>query len=95
MLDIKQIGSFYPEHIRKFKRNILREYIQYKILEIIYASEFGASLIFMGGTATHIIHGNTRFSEDLDFDNLGLGQKEFSGLARLLLQLRILQMEWI
>ena len=86
MLDIKQIESFYPEYLRKFKRNILREYIQYKILEVIYASEFGASLIFMGGTAAHIIHGNTRFSEDLDFDNLGLGQKEFRGLARLIKQ---------
>ena len=86
MLDIKQIESFYPEYIRKFKRNILREYIQYKILEIIYASEFGASLIFMGGTAAHIIHGNTRFSEDLDFDNLGLSQAEFRDLAGLIKQ---------
>ena len=81
MLDIKQIESFYPEYLRSFKRNLLREYLQYKILEIVFDSKFGEKLSFMGGTATHIIHGNTRFSEDLDFDNLGLTEKEFEQLA--------------
>ena len=33
MLDIKQIEPFYPENLRPFKRNLLREYVQYKILE--------------------------------------------------------------
>ena len=81
MLDIKQIESFYPEYLRSFKRNLLQEYLQYKILEIVFDSKFGEKLSFMGGTATHIIHGNTRFSEDLDFDNLGLTEKEFEQLA--------------
>jgi len=81
MLDIGQIETFYPEYLRAFKRNLLREYLQYKILEIIFDSKFGERLAFMGGTATHIIHGNTRFSEDLDFDNLGLNKKEFEQLA--------------
>jgi predicted nucleotidyltransferase component of viral defense system len=91
MLDIKQIETFYPEYLRAFKRNLLREYLQYKILEIVFDSKLGERLSFMGGTATHIIHGNTRFSEDLDFDNLGLTKKEFEQLAssiqkRLLLE---------
>ena len=81
MLDIKQIETFYPEYLQAFKRNLLREYLQYKILELAFDSEFGERLSFMGGTATHIIHGNTRFSEDLDFDNLGLTKKEFEQLA--------------
>jgi len=81
MLDIKQIESFYPEYLKHFKRNILREYLQYKILESIFNSDFGNSLAFMGGTAAHIIHGNTRFSEDLDFDNLGLTKKDFEELS--------------
>ena len=84
MLDIQQIESFYPEYLRSFKRNLLQEYLQYKILEIIFDSPFGDGLSFMGGTAAHIIHGNTRFSEDLDFDNLGLTQKDFSELAFLI-----------
>jgi len=82
MLDINQIESFYPETMRPFKRNLLREYMQYKILEVIFDSRYGDKLAFMGGTATRIIHSNTRFSEDLDFDNLGLNENEF----RLLIQ---------
>ena len=80
MLDLKQIETFYPEYLRPFKRNLLREYLQHKILEAIYSSPYGQRLSFMGGTAIHIIHGNPRFSEDLDFDNLGLGKDEFEGL---------------
>ena len=81
MLSLEQIESFYPENIRGYKRNLLREYLQYVILEIIYQSEYGNHLIFMGGTAIHIIHGNQRFSEDLDFDNLGLTEEDFSNLS--------------
>ena len=81
MLDIKQIESSFPEDLRPYKRNLLREYLQYKILEIVFDSEFGAKLFFMGGTALHIIHSNTRFSEDLDFDNLGLDHKDFEQLT--------------
>ena len=84
MFDIKQIESFYPEYLKSFKKNLLREYLQYKILEIIFDSKFGEKLSFMGGTATRIIHSNTRFSEDLDFDNLGLDRKEFEQLAKLI-----------
>lgn len=84
MLDLAQIESFYPESLRPFKRNLLREYLQYKVLETIYDSEFGSRLNFMGGTAIRIIHGNTRFSEDLDFDNLGLGEDEYERLTGMI-----------
>lgn len=84
MLTIEQIEQAYEEKLRPFKRNILREYLQYKILDIIFNSEFGNRLVFMGGTALRIIYGNTRFSEDLDFDNLGLSEKEFSELSLLI-----------
>jgi len=84
MLDLAQIESFYPEPLKPFKRNLLREYLQYKILETIYDSEFGTKLVFMGGTAIRIVHANTRFSEDLDFDNLGLSPDEFGRLTRLI-----------
>jgi predicted nucleotidyltransferase component of viral defense system len=77
MLSIEQIESFYPENLRIYKRNLLREYLQYVILEIIYRSDYGRYLIFMGGTAIHIIHGSQRFSEDLDFDNKGLKKEDF------------------
>lgn len=82
MLDLKQIESFYPEHFRVFKKNIIREYLQYKILEIIYDTKYAAKLAFMGGTAIRIIHGSNRFSEDLDFDNFNLSKEEFEKLIQ-------------
>ncbi len=85
MLDIKQIESFYPENLRSFKRNLLREYVQYKILETVYESDWSQKLVFMGGTAIHLLHGNTRFSEDLDFDNLGLDKSHFGYLISAVL----------
>ena len=84
MLDIEQIASFYPENLRSFKRNLLREYMQHKILEIIFDSSYGNKLAFMGGTALRIVHANTRFSEDLDFDNRSIAKKEFEQLSVLI-----------
>ena len=81
MLDLKQIELSYPESLRVFKRNLLREYLQYKILEIVYNTEFSNKMIFMGGTAIRIVHGNSRFSEDLDFDNFNLNNSEFENLT--------------
>ena len=82
MLSLQQIELFYPENLRIYKRNLLREYLQYNILEIIYRSDYGNHLIFMGGTAIHIIRGNQRFSEGLDFDNQGLNENDFNNLSR-------------
>lgn len=83
MLNLKQIEQNYPENLQPFKKNLLREYLQYKILEIIFNSDFAGKLAFLGGTALRIIHDNNRFSEDLDFDNFGLTEKEFAGLANV------------
>ncbi|MCX5667112.1 MAG: nucleotidyl transferase AbiEii/AbiGii toxin family protein [Candidatus Omnitrophica bacterium] len=82
MLELKQIESFFPEQLRHFKRNLLREYLHYKILEAVFAGRYGQKLVFMGGTAIHIVHGLPRFSEDLDFDNRGLTKDDFSALTQ-------------
>ena len=81
MLELGQIESFYPESYRAFKKNILREYLQYKILEILFDSKYANKLAFMGGTSIRIIYGSNRFSEDLDFDNFDLTQEEFKELS--------------
>lgn len=83
MLELRHIESFYPEHLRHFKRNILREYLQYKILAVIFSGKYAGKLAFMGGTALHIVHGAGRFSEDLDFDNRGLTRGDFRALTML------------
>jgi len=81
MLDMKQIETFYPDFLRPFKKNLLREYLQYKILEALFDSPFGKHVSFMGGTAIHILHGSHRFSEDLDFDNQDLSPDDFKSLV--------------
>lgn len=81
MLSLNNIERYYPDDQKPFKRNILREYLQYKILEIIFNSKYAQDLIFLGGTALRIIYNNNRFSEDLDFDNLRLTEEQFSDLA--------------
>lgn len=83
MLSLQEIEKYYPENLKKFKRNILREYLQYKILQIIFNSEYAGKLSFLGGTALRIVHDNSRFSEDLDFDNFSLKEKEFSKISML------------
>ena len=81
MLDLKTIESYYGEHLRVYKRNILREYLQYKILEILSNSESGRKVSFIGGTSIRIVHNINRFSEGLDFDNLSFGKEEFIELS--------------
>ncbi|MBI2641409.1 nucleotidyl transferase AbiEii/AbiGii toxin family protein [Candidatus Roizmanbacteria bacterium] len=50
------------------KRAILREYLQVKILEMIYREKISRRLFFVGGTSLRLLWGLDRFSEDLDFD---------------------------
>lgn len=84
MLDFEAIVREFPANEQSFKRNILREYLQYRILDIIYKSKYGGRLVFLGGTALRIVHGNSRFSEDIDFDNLGLNENDFDQLSNLI-----------
>lgn len=84
MLDLDDVLSNYPERLRGFRENLLKEYLQYRILDIIYGSVYANGLVFMGGTAIRIVHQGTRFSENLDFDNQGLTEADFNKLAGLI-----------
>ena len=77
MFSLEHVEQYYPENLRIFKKNILREYLQYKILEIIFNSKLSNKLSFLGGTALRVVYDNHRFSEDLDFDNFRLTKKDF------------------
>lgn len=81
MITLQEIEKYYPENLRAFKKNILREYLQYKILDILFRSPYANKIAFLGGTALRIVHGNSRFSEDLDFDNFGLKETEFDDIS--------------
>jgi predicted nucleotidyltransferase component of viral defense system len=84
MLTLAEIEKNYPPELKGFQRFILREYLQHKILQIIFDSPYANKLCFLGGTCLRIAHGNTRFSEDLDFDNFSLGEDAFESVAVIL-----------
>lgn len=84
MLTLPEIEKNYPEPMRVFKRFILREYLQHKILQIIFDSADAGRFVFLGGTCLRIVHGNSRFSEDLDFDNLGIKEESFENISSLI-----------
>ena len=54
------------------KRGIIREYLQTKFIHDLYAHREADQLVFVGGTSLRLLRNIPRFSEDLDFDNLGL-----------------------
>ncbi len=81
MLSINELVKFYPPALQKYERFIIREYLQYKILEIVFSSEYRDKLAFLGGTCLRLVHGNTRFSEDLDFDNFDLSMDDFNQIT--------------
>lgn len=51
-----------------FLRNLLKEQLQYYVLEYIYGSDWGKTFLFKGGTCLRFCFGLNRLSEDLDFD---------------------------
>ena len=81
MLSLKEIGEYYPESLRGYKEYLLKEYLQYKILEIIFNTDFANKLTFIGGTSIRIVHNINRFSEDLDFDNFDLNETDFKKIS--------------
>jgi predicted nucleotidyltransferase component of viral defense system len=82
MLSIEEIKKQYPSDIHKFERDLLREYLQFLILEIIFSSNISTKLSFLGGTCLRMVYGIKRFSEDLDFDNKNLSSTDFISLAK-------------
>lgn len=77
MLSLEEIKQYYPEALRKDLSYLLKEYLQYKILEIVFNTPFANKLSFIGGTSIRIVHNINRFSEDLDFDNFGINETDF------------------
>jgi predicted nucleotidyltransferase component of viral defense system len=91
MLDLEQIKEQYSEQLQGYERAIVREYLQYKILQAIFESNKASQLSFLGGTALRIIHGNNRFSEDIDLDNFGLSWQAFGDVIQNVKQLLVLE----
>ena len=86
MMDIDSIKSAYPKQLKGFESFMLREYLQYKILEILFNSTFREKFVFLGGTCLRIVHNNQRFSEDLDFDNFNITKDDFEAVSKVIQQ---------
>jgi predicted nucleotidyltransferase component of viral defense system len=82
MVDIGSLAKQYPPELAGFKRNMIAEYLQCKVLSCMYKNGAAGKLCFIGGTAIRLLHNSSRFSEDLDFDNLGMDKKGFEIMGR-------------
>ena len=82
MLTFEQLKRYYTHIDKVSEKSILKEYIQYELLDSLFKEEMSKHLSFIGGTAVHIVYGSTRFSEDLDFDNFGLTFSDFEKLSK-------------
>ncbi len=92
MLNLEEIINLYPNSLQQQKRAVLREYLQYKILDLTFKSKYGYKLSFLWWTNLRLIHNNQRFSEDLDFDNKDLTFQEFE---KLINEIKYwLELEW-
>jgi len=81
MLSLSEIEKWYPANLHPHRRFLLREYLQCKLIEIIFGGPRSEKLCFLGGTCLRLIHNQQRFSEDLDFDNFNLSVAEFEEIA--------------
>lgn len=61
-------------------RALIREYLQTKIIYYLYQERSSKLLSFIEGTSLRLLRDLDRFSEDLDFDNLGLKFSEIQNL---------------
>jgi predicted nucleotidyltransferase component of viral defense system len=82
MINLAEILKTYPESLQIHRSFILREYLQYKILEILFDGPYAGKFCFLGGTCLRLVHNNTRFSEDLDFDNFQISEADFSDVSQ-------------
>jgi len=61
MLSLEELKPYYPKSLHSYERFIIREYLQFKILEIIFGSPYENKLAFLGGTCLRIVHNSSRF----------------------------------
>jgi predicted nucleotidyltransferase component of viral defense system len=83
MIPLTEIRDNYPLHLHSKSEFLLREYLQYKILELIFESTYAEKFAFLGGTCLRIVYDNQRFSEDLDFDNFDLSETDFEQVSKI------------
>lgn len=67
--DLKAVVDNNKKEVEQiFLRNLLKETLQYYVLDYVYTSRWGERFLFKGGTCLHFCFDLPRLSEDLDFD---------------------------
>lgn len=80
MLELEQIKSHFPTHLRdnsSFDKYILKEYLQLMILDFLSSTPHIHKLSFIGDTNLRLIKRLNRFSEDIDFDCKQVSAEDF------------------
>jgi predicted nucleotidyltransferase component of viral defense system len=65
--------------------NVVKEYFQHVFLSELYREKNSEKLLFKGGTALRIVYGSSRFSEDLDFNGVGISIIQIEGIVESVL----------
>lgn len=65
--------------------NVVKEYFQHVFLSGLYREKNSEKLLFKGGTALRIIYGSSRFSEDLDFNGIGISVAQIEKIVESVL----------
>ena len=65
--ELRKIIDENPNVLDLYKRNLLKEYLQFFILDYVYSNKDYSQLIFYGGSALAQCYELPRLSEDLDF----------------------------
>lgn len=81
MLDLLDVQKYFDSSLHGKVLAMYREYLQCVILKIVFNTKYSHNLRFIGGTALRIVHGNHRFSEDIDFDFTSLSFEEFTQIG--------------
>jgi len=84
MVDINLIKNYFPSSLsdnKEFHKHMLKEYIEYRVMDFLSRSEYVNKITFIGGTCLRMALGIERFSEDLDFDCKGLSEDEFKDMT--------------
>ncbi|MEK9183318.1 MAG: nucleotidyl transferase AbiEii/AbiGii toxin family protein, partial [Patescibacteria group bacterium] len=84
MLNLEQILNFAREKgfATGREKQAMAEYLQCLILQSFFRHAPVGKISFIGGTCLRFFYDLSRFSEDLDFDNFGLGVSEFEEVVK-------------
>jgi predicted nucleotidyltransferase component of viral defense system len=79
MISLEQIYSYFPnlEKTESLKKGMLREYLQFMILDFLSTSPYINRLILVGGPAIRFKHGLDRFTRDLFFNFVDCSEDDF------------------